>query len=270
LLLTRVLSAAVLLPLLLAVVLRGSGWPFLLFVGVVAGLCGFEYARMFFPSLRDRAAAVALVLLAYLAGALLPAPAAFPAVLGVVVLALFHVFPGEAPHEAKLRDASLLALGAVYIGGFASCMPRLIALPGGPHWILLCFVVVAGNDTAAYFTGRLLGRRKLAPHLSPKKTVEGAVGGMAASLALGTAYAAHFLPGVPSWYAFLASGLAGAVGMGGDLFESLLKRAAGVKDSGTIIPGHGGMFDRSDSVIPALPVLYLLALLAPAAAGLFR
>jgi phosphatidate cytidylyltransferase len=93
---------------------------------------------------------------------------------------------------------------------------------------------------------------------------------MAASLLLGTAYASRFLPEAPAWYAFLASGATGAVGMGGDLFESLLKRAAGVKDSGTIIPGHGGMFDRSDSVIPALPVLYLLALLAPSAAGLFR
>jgi phosphatidate cytidylyltransferase len=269
-LLTRILSAAVLLPLLIGLTLYGSGWPFFCFISVVVILCGYEYSRMFFPTLRDRAASVTLTLLAFLAGAL-PTPAmSMPALMAVVAMALFHVFPGETTPEAKARDASMLALGALYIGGFASCMPRLIALPSGPHWILLGFVVVAGNDTAAYFAGRAFGRRKLAPHLSPKKTVEGAIGGMAASLLLGTGYAACFLSHVPAWYAFCASGLAGAVGMGGDLFESLLKRAAGVKDSGTIIPGHGGMFDRGDSIIPVAPLLYLTAQLAPFADGIFQ
>lgn len=264
-LLTRVLAAAVLVPLLLGVTLYGSGWLFLAFVGVVTALCGFEYARMFFPGLRDRATSVVLTLLAFLGCALLPPSAALPSMLLVVTAALFHVFPGDTPPEDKARRAAMLALGAVYIGGFLSCFPRLIALPGGRHWILLGILVVAGNDTAAYFTGRFLGKHKLAPHLSPKKTVEGAIGGMTASLLLGTAYAAHFLPALPLWYAFGVSGLAGAAGMAGDLFESLLKRAAGVKDSGTIIPGHGGMFDRADSIISVSPLLYLLALLAPMA-----
>jgi phosphatidate cytidylyltransferase len=261
-LLTRVLAGIVLLALLLGVTLFGSGWPFTLFIGIVAALCGHEYCRMFFTGFRDRAASVTLTLAAYLACTLLPPAASLPAFMLVVAAALFHVFPGEAPPEARARDAAMLALGAVYIGGFSSCLPRLIALPGGRHWILLGFVIVAGNDTAAYFAGRAFGRRKLAPHLSPKKTIEGAVGGMAASVLLGTAYARHFLPGVPTWYALGVSGLGGAVGMGGDLFESLLKRAAGVKDSGTLIPGHGGMFDRADSIVPVAPLLYLAALLA--------
>lgn len=267
-LLTRILAAAVLLPLLLAFVLLWNGLPFLGFVGLVATLCAHEYSRMFFEGFRDRAACVALVLLAYLGCALLPQAAALPALLAVVVLALFHVFPGAAPPEERARDASRLALGAVYLGGFLSCYPRLIALASGPHWVLLGFLAVAGNDTAAYFTGRAFGRRKLAPHLSPNKTVEGAAGGMAASLLLGAAYASRFLPELPVWYALVASCLAGLAGMGGDLFESLLKRAAGVKDSGSIIPGHGGMFDRADSMIAVAPLLYLLALLAPGASGM--
>ncbi len=261
-LLTRILAAAVLLPLLLGVTLYGSGWPFFAFIGVVVVLCGHEYSRMFFHGFRDRSTSVALTVSAYLAGSLLPPSFSLPALMVVVAAALFHVFPGEAAPEGKARDAAMLALGAVYIGGFSSCMPRLIALPDGRHWILLGFVIVACNDTAAYFTGRAFGRRKLAPHLSPKKTVEGAIGGMTASLLLGTGYAAFFLPGVPAWYAFVVSGLAGAAGMAGDLFESLLKRAAGVKDSGTVIPGHGGMFDRADSIVPVAPLLYLFALLS--------
>jgi phosphatidate cytidylyltransferase len=269
LLLTRILSAAVLLPLLIGLTLYGSGWPFFAFIGVVVAACAFEYARMFFTAFRDRAACVALAILGFFASALPPPELSMPALMVVASLALFHVFPGDTPHEGKARDAALLLVGTIYIGGFASSLPRLIALPGGPHWILLGFVVVAGNDTAAYFTGRACGRRKLAPHLSPKKTVEGAIGGMAASLLFGAAYARYFLPEVPTGYALVVSGLAGVVGMAGDLFESLLKRAAGVKDSGTIIPGHGGMFDRADSIIPVAPLLYLLALLEPAARRLF-
>ncbi len=266
-LITRLLAAAVLLPLLLAVTLYESGWPFFAFIGVVVVLCAHEYARMFFTGFRDRAASLTLTLCAFLAGSLLPPVASLPALMLVVAAALFHVFPGEATPGDKARDAAMLALGAVYIGGFSSCLPRLQALPDGRHWVLLGLVIVAGNDTAAYFAGRAFGRRKLAPHLSPKKTVEGAIGGMTASLLFGTAYAHFFLPAVPPWYALVVSGLAGAAGMAGDLFESLLKRAAGVKDSGTVIPGHGGMFDRADSIVPVAPLLYLFALLLPLAIG---
>jgi phosphatidate cytidylyltransferase len=262
----RLLAALVLVPLLAGVILFGSGWPFTLTIALVAGLCAREYHRMFFSGFRDRWGGTALAVLAYGAVALLPPAAALPALLGVVLLATLHFLPGGRTPEEKAKGAGLFVLGTVYIGAFLSCYPKLIALPSGPHWILLGLVAVAGNDTAAYFAGRAFGRTPLAPRLSPKKTVEGAIGGMAASLALGTAYAVRFLPEVPWWYAVGVSGMAGAVGMAGDLFESLLKRAAGVKDSGAIIPGHGGMFDRADSLVAVAPVLYLLALLLPWAA----
>ena len=91
------------------------------------------------------------------------------------------------------------------------------------------------------------------------------IGGLTMSIVLGTGYGALFLPGVPPWILFLASFVIGIAGQAGDLFESLLKRAGGVKDSGTLLPGHGGMFDWADAVISAGPVLYLIALLAPLA-----
>lgn len=166
-----------------------------------------------------------------------------------------------------VRRIALATLGAIYVGGFLSTYPRTIALPAGERWIFLGLVVVFSGDIFAYFVGKGVGTRRLSPVISPGKTVEGALGGLAASIVLGTVYGAMFLPQVPCWFVSLVSAAAGIAGQAGDLFESLLKRAAGVKDSGTLLPGHGGMLDRVDAVISAGPVLYLLALLAPLAGG---
>lgn len=263
----RVLTAAVLVPLLVAVTLIGDGVPFLLLAGAAAALCAAEYFRMFFPARRDRVAGVASAVLAYASGALLAGPEVVAALSVCVGLAAFHFLPGDAPPDRKAKDAGLAVLGVVYIGAFLAAWPRTIRVPGGPHWVLFGLLAVAAGDSAAYFAGRAFGKRKLAPAVSPNKTVEGAVGGLAASVVLATAYAAFLLPSVPAWYAVLSSAAAGAAGQAGDLFESLLKRAAGVKDSGSILPGHGGLFDRADGVIGAGPVVCLLALAAPLAGG---
>ncbi len=255
---TRVATGVVLGAVLVAAVLYGRGWPFFLLTGVAVALCAREYFAMFFTASRDRRSGEALTVLAYAACALLPLPFAAPAVLLCVLLAAFHVFPGDAPPADRLRRAALLVLGVVYIGGFLGMYPRVRALPAGAAWVLFGLVVVTMGDTFAYFAGRAFGARPLSP-LSPKKTVEGTAGGLAASVAFGATYAALFLPAVPVWYAAAAGAALGAIGQGGDLFESMLKRAVGVKDSGTLLPGHGGMFDRADSVIAVGPALHLAA-----------
>jgi phosphatidate cytidylyltransferase len=265
----RVATAAVLVPLLVASILYGKGqpfgWPFLLLCGAAAALCAAEWTRMFFREARDVAGGIALTLLVFLSGALLPFPAVLPAILLLVLLAVFHALAGGGEPEAKTRAASTLTLCAVYAGGLLSMYPRTLALPRGEHWVLLGILSVAAGDTFAYFTGRAVGRTKLAPAISPNKTVEGAVGGLLGSVACGVLYALAFLPAVPAWYAAAAAGAAGAFGQGGDLFESLLKRSAGVKDSGTLFPGHGGVFDRADGILAAGPVIHLLAAIAPVA-----
>ncbi len=264
----RVLTAAVLLPPLVAVVVYGKGWPFALLVGAVTVLCAGEYFRLFFPAPRDQWSGVAITVLVYLFGVLLPLRAAGAAVLCGVALAAFSFLGGAFPSPAeRTRGAALSALGTVYIGGFLSTYPRTIALPSGEHWILLGLVVVFAGDTFAYFVGKAVGRRPLSPAISPNKTVEGSLGGLAGSVLFGSAYAALFLTGVPPWFALLASSVVGIAGQAGDLFESLLKRTAGVKDSGTLLPGHGGMLDRVDAVIAAGPALHLFALLVPLARG---
>lgn len=263
----RVLTAAVLLPPLVGIVHFGKGLPFALLVGGVALLCSVEYFRLFFSSPRARWSGTAGTVMVYLTGALLPFRAAEAAALCFVFLLAASFLAGGESHLEKARGAGLATLGAVYIGGFLASFPRTIALPGGEHWIFLGLTAVFGGDISAYFVGTSFGKRPLSKTISPNKTVEGAVGGLAASVVLGTGYGLVFLHGVPPWFLSLASAVVGIAGQAGDLFESLLKRAAGVKDSGAILPGHGGMFDRADAVISAGPVLYLLAWIAPHAGG---
>lgn len=263
----RILTAAVLIPLLAGAVLSGRAWPFPLFVGGAVLLCAAEFSGMFFPSSPEKGVLVAAALLVYASGAFLPVSLSLPAVLACAGLAAFFFIGGDRKSAEKARAAGLAAFGALYIGGFLSTYVWTIRLPGGRHWVLLGIVAVAAGDTGAYFTGKAFGRRPLSPRVSPNKTVEGAAGGLAASLLAGAGYAAAFLPAVPWGYAALVSALVGAAGQAGDLFESLLKRAAGVKDSGTILPGHGGMFDRADAAIAAGPVLYLAAVLSSVAGG---
>ncbi|OGR20562.1 MAG: hypothetical protein A2559_10525 [Deltaproteobacteria bacterium RIFOXYD2_FULL_66_9] len=238
---------------------RPGGWPFLLLCAVAAVLCADEGFRMFLHGARDRACGVALAVLVYFSAALLPASFGVPALLVCVLLSVFHALPGDADPAEKARRAATLSLGAIYVGGLLSTYPRTLLLPRGEHWVLLGILAVAAGDTMAYFTGRAIGRRKLAPSVSPNKTVEGAVGGLLGSVGCAVLYAHGFLPGVPAGYVAAAGAAVGVFGQAGDLFESLVKRAAGVKDSGTILPGHGGILDRADAILAAGPVLHLFA-----------
>ncbi|HEY5191294.1 MAG TPA: phosphatidate cytidylyltransferase, partial [Candidatus Deferrimicrobium sp.] len=241
---------------------RPGGWPFLLFCAVAAALCADEGFRMFLHGVWDRAGGVAFAVLVFFSAALLPGSIGVPAVLVCVLLSVFHVLPGAADPAEKARRAATLCLGAVYVGGLLSTYPRTLLLPRGEHWVLLGIIAVAAGDTMAYFTGKAIGRRMLAPVVSPNKTVEGAVGGLLGSIGCAVLYAHGFLPGVPAGYAAAAGAAVGIFGQVGDLFESLIKRAAGVKDTGTILPGHGGILDRADGILAAGPVLYLFAALA--------
>lgn len=175
-----------------------------------------------------------------------------------VVLGLCGVVLGRgAGGEGEaVRDAALAAFAPLYIG-----LP--LGLLAATRWTLgretalLLIATVASSDTLQYYCGRLFGRHPLAPAISPKKTIEGAIGGFAGG-AIGLALLGHWwLPDVPlPWR--IALGLAvAAAGIAGDLFESLLKRSVGVKDSSAIIPGHGGVLDRIDALLFAAPVFYV-------------
>ena len=154
------------------------------------------------------------------------------------------------------RDIAYVVLGFIYIPFLLMHLVMLHRTTYGWQWLLVIMLIVMTNDSAAYYTGCAFGKHRLYPLVSPKKSIEGALGGLVGSIG-GTLLAKFtFFPQLTLTDALLTAVLVGVLGQTGDLFESLLKRSFGVKDSGTCIPGHGGVLDRLDSIIFAAPALY--------------
>jgi phosphatidate cytidylyltransferase len=159
----------------------------------------------------------------------------------------------------SVSSAAGTLLGAVYLGCLGGCIAALRVmdpLAEGSWRMVLLLAIIMFSDTSAYFVGLLLGRHRLAPSLSPGKTVEGAAGGILGGIGGALAVRVLGLPDLPVAHAIGLGAAVAVMGIVGDLDESLLKRWAGVKDSGTFFPGHGGMLDRLDSLLFGAPVLY--------------
>lgn len=174
--------------------------------------------------------------------------------------------------EAAARRAMALLLSTGYVGILAACLTAIAATaaPGtppsqvspvgpftfGPASLLTLMAIVFAGDTGAYFAGRSFGRHKLYPLVSPKKTIEGSVGGLLGSIGAAALCAWLLVPQVPYVDAMILGAGCGLVAQVGDLAESMFKRASGTKDSGSLLPGHGGMLDRLDGVLFAAPVFF--------------
>lgn len=259
---TRIVTAAILLPLLVAFVLLAPRWAFVVLVCAVTGLALSEFYGMSLPSHRQGEKMLAIA-----SGVLLLVPIAleqYPLFLGGLMGAVF-VFGclflwRFGAMERVAAELALLLFGFFYLTIPLGHLALLRNLPQGPRWILLVLLLVMSSDTAAYFSGTFLGRHKLYPAVSPNKSVEGALGGLLGSLAAAWLAGTTFIAWLPMSQLLLLGLAAGIVGELGDLLESLLKRSFGVKDSGVIIPGHGGMLDRLDSLLFAFPLTYYFAL----------
>jgi phosphatidate cytidylyltransferase len=157
------------------------------------------------------------------------------------------------------QELSLVATAFLYIPFLMAHLLMIRLLPQGTNWLLLIMLIVMTNDTAAYYVGSAIGKHRLYEAVSPKKSIEGALGGLVGSLG-GTLLAKFtFFATLGFADALITALVIGTIGQVGDLFESLLKRSFGVKDSGTLFPGHGGVLDRMDSIIFAAPVTYYYA-----------
>ena len=263
----RVLSAIVLLP-VVVLATHWGGWPFAALVTLAALLAGYELWALlkgggYHPSrLIGLGFIVALTLTATWPDGALIRP-----VLGAgLVLSLLWQLARPAP-QRSLTDWALTVAGSVYLGWLAGFLVLVRGLPQGEGWAFLALLAAWVNDSAGYLAGvylagRVLGRHAFSPTVSPKKTWEGSVAGWVLC-ALVTAGITHFL-GV-SWLPALGLGaVLGVMATMGDLAVSFIKRQVGAKDSGHLIPGHGGMLDRIDSLLFVSPVVYVFAVwLAP-------
>ncbi|MCK4986755.1 MAG: phosphatidate cytidylyltransferase, partial [Desulfobacterales bacterium] len=176
--------------------------------------------------------------------------------LNLIVVALISLFQFKT--DQTVLDVVIKQLqGIIYIPVLLSFLVLIREGSSGMIWVFVLLAVIFAGDTGAYYVGSYLGRHKLSPAVSPGKTIEGSIGGLAVNLVLGGVGKYFFLSGLPwglSLLFFLTVGIAGQVG---DLFESELKRSSGIKDSGGILPGHGGILDRIDALLFASPVAYI-------------
>lgn len=216
---------------------------------VVAALSLVEYTTLTMRGrpLAERAGTVLVGCGLFLALTLRPMQAGVW-VLGSVMAIGLLLLPRAVDPPAAWTRLAAAGFGIFYVGGLLSALPLLHSFLG-PAWVALVIAVTFGNDTGAYFVGRAFGKRKLAPAISPGKTVEGAVGGLAAGLLVTFAARALFMSELTVGDAVMIAVPSAIVGPAGDLVESLLKRAAGAKDSGRMLPGHGGILDRIDALL---------------------
>ena len=291
---TRLMTAAILGPIILAIVLLGEPWMSVL-VGVVAFLAFVELVGLLDaaghepPQMLTIVAGMAITaaglvttndesvggLVSHLVTALDP-PGLVAATLVAAILLLAAAGFTRSDPRAGFMTWAMTSFGVAYVGlllpaivlvahlapagGSPGTPVGPLGLGSGVAWALTLVLVVWGYDTGAYLTGRWLGRRRLVEHISPSKTVEGLAGGLV--LATVAAGIGAYLIGLDPWHPLVIGPLVGLAAQAGDLAESMLKRAAGRKESGFLVPGHGGILDRVDALLFAAPVLAGYALLA--------
>jgi len=263
----RILTALVLIPLVIALVFLGPDWLVTLFSCAVAMLAAWEYLGIAQATDARPPRIPVLVAIGLLFTVWLRWPDRLSEALGALALALFVYCAFASPIERVLRDAATAVFCLIYTGFTLVALPALRSSEDGRWLVTFLFCVVWSGDIVALYVGRSVGRHKLTPRLSPNKTWEGAIGSIFGSLLVTIGLLALSIQLVkrdvmtlafqgPVWHWLLLAVVVNVAAQLGDLAESGLKRSAGVKDSGTMLPGHGGVLDRIDALLLAAPVLW--------------
>ncbi len=265
----RVLTAVVLIPLVFAVIFVSPKWPLVLMgaIFVIAALALWEFLGLADAIGAKTPRGAVIIFLGLLLAAAFRLPELMAPLSGGMALALLVICTFRSPLERVLPDTAYSVFGLMYIGLSMSTLYLLSAEDNGPSLLVFLLLVVWAGDIAALYVGRSFGRWTLAKRLSPNKTWEGSIASVAASVGVAallvwsagllTARSLEYLsyPGTYMHWIGLAV-LLNIAGQVGDLAESAIKRAAGVKDSGKLLPGHGGFLDRIDALLLAAPVLW--------------
>ncbi|NYF88966.1 phosphatidate cytidylyltransferase [Tunturiibacter empetritectus] len=276
----RILTALVLILAVFALIFFGQLWMITLFSAIVAELAAYEYLKLAAVGAEAHGAKLRIPTWWMILGTALafvvtlpnfPVEAQLP-VLSALTLVLFAWNGFRAPLIQVLPDTAQGLFGLIYIAYPLTLVPLLWKQEDGPALVLFLMVCVWAGDIAALYIGRAFGKRKLAPRLSPGKTWAGSIASIAGSMIAGgiviaiadtlTAHGNTLLHVTePIWQSLLLAAILNIAAQLGDLLESAIKRGAGVKDSGTMLPGHGGILDRIDALLLAAPVLWYILLL---------
>jgi phosphatidate cytidylyltransferase len=264
-LMKRILTAIVALPILLFSVWSSSPYFFVALTSIAVILALGEFYALASKAgckpERVLGYAAAIAVIASFVFQQLVLIVAVSAVLTILLLASQLSSPTQM--EKAVVSVSATVFGVIYVAVLSGYLIGVRMLPDAaliPHMasklLTMFFAIVMLTDTGAYYTGRAFGDHKLAPRISPGKTIEGAVGGLAMAIIVGPVCKLTFFPEIPIAHAIALGAAIGILGQIGDLAESMLKRGAGVKDSGNLLPGHGGMLDRVDSLLFCAPILF--------------
>ncbi len=269
----RILTAVLLVAVALLILFKAPLWLAALFVAIIAELALHEYIHLANASGAKLSPWLPMLCggLLFLTTFALPTTLLMPAV-GAMSLLLLLVYSFSSPLHRVLPDTAFSIFGLLYVVYPLSLLPLFLTRENGIGLLLFLFAIVWVGDIVALYVGRAFGKRKFAPHISPNKTWEGAAGSMAGSIVAGMAVilisnalaernigTVYFME--PLWQWLAISVLLNVAAQVGDLLESALKRGADVKDSGNLLPGHGGMLDRVDALLLAAPTLWFALLL---------
>jgi phosphatidate cytidylyltransferase len=273
---TRILTAVVALPILIASIVLPSYVPETVWIFVVIAVLALAAGLFEFFSLTKKLELKGDAGIAYLGAAgltvafVVDAPAKAPDLLMmalaifIIIVLITQTFRFQKDFSKMLAGAGVTVLGVLYIaflGGFL--IATRVGFENQPylstHLLGYFFLVLMGSDTGAYFAGRAFGKHKLAPGISPGKTVEGLLGGLVAAAAFAALATFWFFPELPYHFSIPLAIVMAGVGVLGDLAESAMKRGSKTKDAATILPGHGGLLDRLDSLLLNAPILYYFA-----------
>lgn len=266
--LKRWITSIVALPLLCLLIWKGGAMLFAVCIGAVNILAIREYFHIVSLGTEKPWAQNPISILAFVTGSIIVwaayrhHPQVILGALGLnLILAALLSLPRFKSTPSVVDTIFKQMLLVVYIPVFLSYLVAIRSGASGVSWIFFLLCIVFSGDTGAYYVGTYWGRHKLCPAVSPGKTWEGAIGGLAVNIGVGSVFKTAFLPELRWGYALLLFVLVGIAGQVGDLFESQLKRVGNIKDSGSILPGHGGILDRIDALLFAAPVVYYYRML---------
>ncbi len=259
----RIITGIIAFGLVAWLIIKGTPLMFAIFICVASAITLFEYYQIVFSDQKQTIFS-AIPVMGVLSGIMIVIAAYFHSFVFIFLLLIFNLMsmavlsmPLYKKGPQVLNVVEKVTQGVIYIPSSLSIFVIMQSEPDGIFWIFFLLIMVFAGDTGALYTGKFLGRHKLSPSISPGKTIEGSMGGMLTTVIVGYLYVLLFLPQLnkPSILIFFI--IINIAAQTGDLFESQLKRAGNIKDSGNILPGHGGLLDRIDALLFAAPVGYL-------------